>query len=66
MNIYICYFFPIFKLYYASVTFNLPSCRSVALKGLKELGWGTGELQLRTCKKPSIYGDDFLSHGMSV
>ena len=30
------------------------------------LGWGTGELQFRTCKKPSIHGDDILSHGMSV
>ena len=30
------------------------------------MGWGTGELQFRTCKKPSIYGDDFLSQGMSV
>ena len=27
---------------------------------------GTRELQFLTCKKPSIYGDDFLSHGTSV
>ena len=30
------------------------------------MGWGTGELKFRSCKKPSIYGDDNLSHGMSV
>ena len=32
--------------------------------GLKKLGLGTGELQFHTCKKPPIYGDDFLSHGL--
>ena len=36
------------------------------LSGLKKLGWGTGELQFLACKKPSIYGDDNLSHDMSV
>ena len=36
------------------------------LSGLIKLGWGSGELQFRSSKKPSIYSDDFLSHGMSV
>ena len=35
------------------------SCSSLKLHELLEL-------QFRTCKEPSINGDDFLSHGMSV
>ena len=45
---------------------GLALAAELQISGLKKLGLVNGELQFRTCKKPSIYGDNFLSHGMSV
>ena len=38
-------------------TYKKVIAADLKLSGLKKSGWGTGELQFHTCKKPSIYGD---------